>query len=61
MIDDALVAAQVDAAAALLGMPLDAEWRAAVIATMARLAAFADDVAAVRLDDQLPLREEPQP
>jgi hypothetical protein len=57
MIDDALVAAQVDAAAALLGMPLDAERRAAVIATTARLAAFADDVAAV----QLPFREEPRP
>ena len=30
MIDDALVAAQVDAAAALLGMPLDADGVAAV-------------------------------
>ena len=61
MIDDALVTAQVDAAAALLGMPLDGDRRTAVIATTARLAAFADDVAAVRLDDHLPLREEPQP
>ena len=57
MIDDAFVAAQVDAAAALLGMPLVAERRAAVIATTARLASFADDVAAV----QLPFREEPRP
>ena len=37
MIDDALVTAQVDAAAALLGMPLDGDRRTAVIATMARL------------------------
>jgi hypothetical protein len=50
MNDDVTVAAQVDAAAALLGMPMDDERRAAVIATTRRLAAFAGDVAAVELD-----------
>jgi hypothetical protein len=50
MEDEALlVAAHVDAAAALLGMPLDDVRRAAVIAAMMRLAAFAADVAAVPL------------
>lgn len=48
--DDALrIAAHVDAAAALLGMPLDAERRAAVIAAMERLAEFATDLASVPL------------
>jgi hypothetical protein len=61
MIDEAMVAAQVDAAAALLGMPLETERRAAVIATMSRLAAFADDVAAVDVDERLSFGDELQP
>jgi hypothetical protein len=47
------VAAHVDAAAALLAMPLDAERRLAVIAATTRLAAFAADVAAVELSDDV--------
>jgi hypothetical protein len=47
--DDAALAAYVDAAAALLAMPLDAEHRAATIAVMSRLAAFSADIAAVQL------------
>jgi hypothetical protein len=46
----ASVAAHVDASAALLGMPLAGERRAAVITAMSRLAAFAADVAAVPLE-----------
>jgi hypothetical protein len=51
MIDDATVAAQVDAAAALLDIPMDDQRRTAVIATMLRLAAFAGDVASVELGE----------
>ncbi len=43
------VAAYVDAVAALVEMPLDAQRRGAVIATMERLASFAADVAAAPL------------
>jgi hypothetical protein len=53
MSTDAAVAAQVDAAAALLAMPLNAERRLAVIVAMTRLAAFAADVAAVELADDV--------
>jgi hypothetical protein len=54
MADDAApVAAYVDAAAAALGMPLNAERRAGVSAAMARLASFAADVAAVELADDI--------
>lgn len=51
MIDDATVAAQVDAAAALLGIPMDDERRSAVVATMLRLAEFVGDVASVELGE----------
>jgi Protein of unknown function (DUF4089) len=51
--DTALVAAHVDTAAALLGMPLDDARRAGVIAAMSRLAAFAADIAAVPLADDV--------
>lgn len=44
-----LIAAYVEAAAAQLRMPLDAERRAAVTAAMLRLAAFAADVESVPL------------
>jgi hypothetical protein len=47
------VAAHVDAAAALLEMPLDPERRAAVIVAMTRLADFAADVASVPLTDDI--------
>ncbi len=47
--EDAAISAYVDAAAAVLEMPLDAERRTAVIAAMTRLAAFAADVTAVEL------------
>jgi hypothetical protein len=54
MIDDAqAIAAYVDASAAVMQMPLDAERREAVIATMTRLAAFAADVATVALADDV--------
>jgi hypothetical protein len=54
MEDDApAVGAYVDAAATALGMPLNGERRAAVIAAMTRLAAFAGDVAAVELADDV--------
>jgi hypothetical protein len=39
----------VDASAALLAMPLDTERRAAVVAAMTRIAAFAGDLAGVPL------------
>jgi hypothetical protein len=51
--DVAAVAAYVDAAAAALAMPLDAERRAGVIAAMTRLASFAADVAAVELANDI--------
>jgi hypothetical protein len=47
--DAGLVAAHVDAAAAVFGMPLKGERRAAVVAAMTRLYAFAADVATVEL------------
>jgi hypothetical protein len=47
------IAAFVDASAALHAMPLGDERRAAVIAVMSRLAAFAADVAAVPLGDDV--------
>jgi hypothetical protein len=47
------VAAHVDAAAALLEMPLDVERRAAVIAALTRLAEFAADVARVPLSERV--------
>ena len=47
--DTAPVTSYVDATAALLDMPLDAERRTAVIAAMTRLAEFAADVTAVEL------------
>jgi hypothetical protein len=54
MVDDpAVIAAHVDAAAALLAMPLDDARRAAVIVAMTRIAAFARDVAAVPLGDDV--------
>jgi hypothetical protein len=49
----ASLAAHVDASAALLGMPLAGERRASVIAAMSRLAAFAADVVAVPLGDEV--------
>ncbi len=51
--DTAALAAYVDANAAALGMPLSAERRAGVIAAMARLAAFAADVGAVELSNDV--------
>jgi len=51
--DAAAVAAYVDAAAVALGMPLAPQHRAGVIAAMSRLAAFAGDVAAVELSDEV--------
>jgi len=51
--DPALVAAHVDAAAALLEMPLSTERRSAVIVALTRLAAFAADVASVPLGDDV--------
>jgi len=54
MADDApAVAAYVDAAAAALGMPLEAYSRDGVIAAMKRLSAFAADIAAVELTDDV--------
>ena len=53
--DPAQVAAYVDAAAALLAMPLDDERRAAVTTAMMRLAAFAADVATIPLDNEIEL------
>ena len=50
MADDAeAIAAYVDAAADALGMPLIEVHRTGVIAAMTRLAAFANDVAAVEI------------
>jgi 1-carboxybiuret hydrolase subunit AtzG-like len=50
MADDAeAIAAYVDSAADALGMPLIELHRAGVIAAMTRLAAFANDVAAVEI------------
>jgi hypothetical protein len=49
-----LVAAHVDATAASVGIALGAERRAAVIAWVTRLGAFAADVAAVDLPDGEP-------
>jgi hypothetical protein len=50
------IAAYVDAAVALLAMPVASpERRSAVIATMTRLAAFAADVASVELADEIEL------
>ena len=51
--DPARVAAYVDATSALLEMPLDEARRAAVIVAFTRLAAFADDVARVPLDEEI--------
>jgi len=61
MTHDAAVAAQVDAAAALLALPLEAERRAAVVAAMTRLAAFAADLAALDLGADVPGAGEPLP
>jgi hypothetical protein len=61
MTHDAAVAAQVDAAAALLALPLGAERRAAVIVAMTRLAAFASDLAALDLSADIPGLDEPLP
>ena len=55
MTHEAAVGAHVDAAAALLGIPLDEPRRAAVAAAMVRLAAFAADVADVPLADDVPI------
>jgi hypothetical protein len=49
----ASIAAYVDASAAMLGMPLAGERRASVIAALARLGAFAADVATVSLADEI--------
>lgn len=50
MADDAEeIAEYVDAAARALGMPLTGVQRAGVVAAMLRLAAFANDVAAVEI------------
>jgi Protein of unknown function (DUF4089) len=51
--DSPAIAAYVDAAAVALGMPLDVQHRPGVIAAMARLAAFAGDVAAVELSAEI--------
>jgi hypothetical protein len=51
--DAATLAAYVDSTAAVLGMALDAERRSGVIAAMTRLAAFAADVAAVELTNDV--------
>jgi hypothetical protein len=51
--DDRGAAGYVDAAAALLAMPLEPEHRAVVLATMERLAAFAADVAAFDLKPEV--------
>ena len=51
----ASIAAYVDASAGLLGMPLSAERRSAVVTAFARLSAFAADVAAVPLADDVEL------
>lgn len=47
------VATYIEAAAALSGMPLDAEHRAGAIVAMTRLAAFAADVATVDLGNDV--------
>jgi hypothetical protein len=47
------IAVFVDAAAVTMNMPLDAHHREGVIAAMTRLAAFAADVAAVELSDNV--------
>jgi hypothetical protein len=47
------IAIFVDATAVMLNMPLDAHHREGVIAAMTRLAAFAADVAAVELSDDV--------
>jgi hypothetical protein len=49
----AAVAAHVDAAAALLALPLDAQRRAGAIAATLRLAAFAADLATVELGHEI--------
>jgi hypothetical protein len=49
MMDDAALAAYVDAAAVALAIPLDGELRAGVLASLARVAAFAADVAAFEI------------
>jgi hypothetical protein len=51
--DDRGAAGYVDAAAALLAMPLEPANRAIVVAAMERLAAFADDVAAFDLGPEV--------
>jgi len=51
MDDSPAVAAYAAAAAALLGFSLDAERTAATATTLARIAGFAADLAAVPLDD----------
>jgi hypothetical protein len=51
--DAAALAALVDAAAATLEMPLDAQQRAAAIVAFARFQAFALDVATVELDNEV--------
>jgi hypothetical protein len=53
VVDDAEIAAYVDAAAHVQGMPLTAEYRDGVIAATARLAAFAADVAGVELSGDI--------
>jgi hypothetical protein len=52
-VDDAQIAAYVDAAADVHGIALTSEQRAGVIAAMARLAAFAADVAGVELGGEI--------
>jgi hypothetical protein len=49
----ATIDAYVDATAALLAIPLDAEHRAATIAVMHRIAAFAADLDAVELGPEI--------
>ena len=50
--------AYVDAAAPLLGFDLDAQRRAAVMPIVARLAAFAGDIAALPLPDTVEIAGE---
>jgi hypothetical protein len=53
MHEDRAVAAYVDAAAAVLEMPLEGERRAAVIGVMTRLAAFAADIERLELENDV--------
>jgi hypothetical protein len=49
----AAVSAYIDAATALLEMPLDAERRVAVAANLRRIAAFATNLGALELADEI--------